>query len=458
MACTFKNNAASEAIAKLYLNEELADVRYLFNVNKEIQIVSANRAILAALSPVFKPMLFGELKEKEIIELVDTTAAAFREFLQFFYLGEVTLTMENMEEVVRLADKYDIMDHINNYVAFPESKIKPYSMCWAYQLALYMLNPDFHYSSKNRTLIDFCEEKICQNPKEVFASDAFRRCEGDTLAHILRLPLTCTEIIVFNACIEWAKNACKQEGLDENQLKNVRSQLGDHFKLIRFGAMTIDEFLNIQKSHEGLFTPEELQDIMLQLANTEYQSNIFEQSPRTYTWDDSKILDCQRVKVSGRKYNKKIQSVEVVSFSSNQPVLLGEIWSHLTYQNNTVCTPFGVNVTIVQLEDNNFHSNASSKILFDGKELNQWEGNQMKIVLPKPILIKPQTVNEIRITKIPSSCNYFDYNVWNECVTLENGIEIYFHQNPSLEYDNVTDGWISALKFNQAKFVKKLYS
>lgn len=58
-------------------------------------------------------MFYGSLKEGNVVKIVDADADSFKEFLQFFYLGEVTLTVENVEIVARLVDKYDILEAVN---------------------------------------------------------------------------------------------------------------------------------------------------------------------------------------------------------------------------------------------------------------------------------------------------------------------------------------------------------
>src|SRR3978361_326675 len=99
MTNLLKNSAASEVIAKMYLNEDLADVHFEFNVDDDVQKVPANKSVLAALSPVFYTMFFGSMKEGSVVKIADADADSFKEFLQFFYLGEVTLSMENLETV-----------------------------------------------------------------------------------------------------------------------------------------------------------------------------------------------------------------------------------------------------------------------------------------------------------------------------------------------------------------------
>ncbi|XP_031636068.1 BTB/POZ domain-containing protein 6-B-like [Contarinia nasturtii] len=158
MATVLKNNAASEVNAKLYLNDELADVRFAFSVNGVDQKVPANKANLAALSPVFFSMFYGTLKEGNEVKIVDASAEGFKDFLQFFYLSEVTLKMENIETVVRLADKYDVLGYVDACAMFLKSQLSANNLCWGYQLALFL---------KNKSFIEFCEKEIIKASEQI---------------------------------------------------------------------------------------------------------------------------------------------------------------------------------------------------------------------------------------------------------------------------------------------------
>ena len=63
----------------LFNNPELSDVRFLVDG----QTVYGHKVILAMGSPVFKSMLFGELKEKhEVIEIFDLSSVGFMNALR----------------------------------------------------------------------------------------------------------------------------------------------------------------------------------------------------------------------------------------------------------------------------------------------------------------------------------------------------------------------------------------
>lgn len=440
MANVLKNNAASEATVKLYLNENFADVQFSFNVNDEIQTVAANKANLAILSPVFNAMFFGSLKEAKDVKIVDASVNAFKEFLQFFHLAEVTLTMENIETVVRLADKYDVLEYVNACAAFLEKELTLDNMCWGLQLALVL---------KNETLTEFCENQISKSPKQVFASKTFLRCKKATLEHILSLNLTCSETDLFKACMKWSKYICKRKGFDDNQAENLKMQLGDCVKSINFGEMNLEEFTALAVAYDGLFTLNEFKDIVLLITMKGYESDVFKQNPRQYFWNNDKVLQCRRTKYDSTKM--RIHNTEVVSFTSNQPVLLGKFQSASTTRDMYGPSPIGSNVNVIinQLEDKIFHSNDSPKTLYNGT-FNKWCGDQLTVDLPQPIYIKPKTIYEIRVTAVASNITSCTYT--GSCqpkVELEKELKICFHRNPFLGYDNSTYGWISTLGLNR---------
>lgn len=95
---------------KLYLDKETADICFIFEHqnNDEIDIVPAHKLILTKGSKVFHTMFNGSLPEEDVVRIGDATVAAFKQFLQFFYMDQVTLTLENIAEVMNLIEKYEI--------------------------------------------------------------------------------------------------------------------------------------------------------------------------------------------------------------------------------------------------------------------------------------------------------------------------------------------------------------
>lgn len=74
-----KNTASIRNLKKLYKSERGADVHFVlrskcFDVESK---VPAHRAILAAFSPVFDRMFYGDLKEEPQVENTDVLFASF---------------------------------------------------------------------------------------------------------------------------------------------------------------------------------------------------------------------------------------------------------------------------------------------------------------------------------------------------------------------------------------------
>lgn len=123
------NTIPSTVNQRLYLNNDFADVYFVFNEDDETEKVPANKVILVVQSPVFNSMFFGALKETGDVEIVYASVDEFKEFLQFFYLSQVVLTVENIKAVARLADKYDILKRVHECAGLLENQLMLYNMC-----------------------------------------------------------------------------------------------------------------------------------------------------------------------------------------------------------------------------------------------------------------------------------------------------------------------------------------
>lgn len=314
MASQLKNSFVSQSIAKLYLNAELCDVNFVLKG----QQIPAHKYILAVASPVFNAMFFGPIKEeREKIEIVDATIDGFKEFLQFFYLGEVILTMEYIVEVARLADKYDMLECMNMCAEFLESQLTEADMFWGFQLAITL---------GNEKLKQFCAKQISIRPLDIFKTETFLRCDQNVLKNILEIEtLQCSENDIFRACIEWAKRSCEKNELDPNDAEHLKGELGDCFYLIRFGAIPTEEFANhiSNQLYKDLFTRDELADVLCATTVKDFKSIIFGQTSRTKIWETVEKLICDREQRSayGDWGEYPIKNVESTRFSTNIQVL-----------------------------------------------------------------------------------------------------------------------------------------
>lgn len=275
------NPGLTKAIRVLYLHEETADVHFVFR--RDGQRIPAHKNILFAMSQVFAVMLNGCWKEKDEIHIVDASSAAFGEFLQFFYLDEVELSMENIAEVINLAQKYNVVECLNACVRFLEYNMTSDNVCFAYQLAI------LFESDELKTL---CNMNVQINPIDVFKSASFLSCDRKVLSNILKMDaILCTEVDLFNACMEWVKVASKESTLTREIVQNY---LSNSFYDIQFGAMTMNEFSSIISTYKDFFSAAEYKDVIQMIKWKKQTSKYFNRISRRSNWDTNYLHTCKR--------------------------------------------------------------------------------------------------------------------------------------------------------------------
>lgn len=438
------NTIAAKSMSTMYLESELADVHFIFPNDDQSERVPAHKAILASTSPVFKAMFFGPLKENDTVKITDSNTDAFKEFLQLFYLFEVTLSIGNIEEIVRLADKYDMLESCATLL---EANITTENILWCYQFAIALNNAE---------LKEFCESRIQKHIFNIIKSEKFLHCSRDVVRNILKLDtLDCDEIQLFNACIEWAKASCQKNGLDETNSVNLKNQLDSCFYLIRFSAMEAEEIADILqiKLIEGLFRGHELADIWRAKWTKKPVPELFsnkERSKPVYTWNATNILLGNRLLKSGSRTKRIHLKDSSVFFSSNEHILLGEI--HFATISSESKSSKSCSINIIECiidnaedsedsEDSEWSSQfKSSKSLYT-KNYNE---PPTLLSLDKPIVIQSHKVYQIRFT-FSHECyaSYLHYRTASE-VSLNDKIKISFHPSP-----NDAAGFVSKLYFNQ---------
>lgn len=192
----FPNSDLAKDINKLYLNELAADVHFTFeSFSGNNDRIPAHKCHLVLVSNAFNAMFSGSWSEQKDADIVDASPDAFKEFLQFFYLNEIELTMENVEEVLDLGRKYSVSACWNTCALFLTKMLTNDNVCFVYGLSI---------SADLKDLKKICEAKIGLTTTEIFKTHDFRGCNRQVLQHILQLEsLTCSESVVFKACMEW---------------------------------------------------------------------------------------------------------------------------------------------------------------------------------------------------------------------------------------------------------------
>lgn len=221
----------------LYKNELSSDVRFLFRTKHGGTCqIPAHKTVLASRSSVFERMFWGNLKEGPIVNMPDVTPDAFSEFLQFFYLAELDLTIENIAEVLKLVDKYDVTECFPLCESFLGRTVTINVAYLYYELAL-----SFNMA---RELVNKFEEIILETPRSAFQTGPNGGSSQNVLRKILQSnKLKCDEMEIFDGVLSWAIVSLKNK--NENiATESIIIELGECLQLIRFPIMTVDQFMS----------------------------------------------------------------------------------------------------------------------------------------------------------------------------------------------------------------------
>lgn len=450
-------------LGKLYLDDETADVKFIFENGAS---VAAHKCLLAAGSPVYKQMFFGELKEGTEIRIVDVSIDVFIAFLQYFYMDVVTYNNTVIGEVMKLADKYDVNGCMELCTRYLTLTLSTHNVCGCYELALLF----------NLThLIGVCEEKICMETQKVLESNSFLSCSRHILGRILLMDgLSCDEIRIFQATMMWAMESCKRAGIDESNVENLKQQLGNCFDLIRFPAMSAEDFYTCIADKENLLTSNEIMDILshLTLHRPLQVATRFERTARkgipAWTKDDS-IQICDRRTLPNLCRTVDHLRQDIVIFSVNERILLGELsisCFKAVHDDLDGITRAGeikirkLNEGVGQNPENGVDSTPNSLcgsqdedietdvILQQGVIISSVSST--KIQLSKPIIIQPFQLYGIETNwELEDDEELVIRTECREEVMLDGGIRFQFKRKQDLTYDNVTEGLISRLYFKQ---------
>lgn len=122
-----KNTALSSDMEHLYLNNIGADIHFTFI--DSAKRLPAHKILLAKSSPVFKTAFYGSMPIDGEMLIDDVPADDFEVFLQFFYLNNVQLTMDNVQSVMELAHKFEFVHCMNICVGFLTTAIWRRARC-----------------------------------------------------------------------------------------------------------------------------------------------------------------------------------------------------------------------------------------------------------------------------------------------------------------------------------------
>lgn len=441
-----KSGLSVELTKKLFMDEETADVYFVFETDTDQRRIAAHKIILAKGSSVFQQMFYGVLKESGDVKIVDSSVEGFQEFLQFFYLENVGLTMVNIDNVMNLATKYNVNECLDVCDDFLVQHLKLEDICDGLQLAI---------TFKREYLKYILMRKMNSEPDRVFASGGFLNCSRDVLEFILIRPILICEKQVFEACMAWANNCCEKSNLDASKMENRREKLGDCMHLIQFGLMNHAEISQCIAEHRGLFDREELEDILTVHQDTIHQLRklkVISRIPSAYSFHGYIFLRCS---VSNGVATEKrfLTQAESTFFTISEPLLLGKIGKVPIRKISTSTVQYlTADLTIFDRS----HTGKSEPLLKNtvNLKLSRTSDKEQHIRLSHAVFLEASKLYEIKIffeSNWESSC-YYTFANFKEESQLNEDIKITLLKNNFLDR---LGGIISFFDFNLVKTEKK---
>lgn len=422
----YVNRISTVAMEKLYLDNDSADVYFIFGDGSNDERIPAHKAILSATNDAFRAMFYGDLRESGDIKIEDASADAFKEFLQFFYRGTVKLTMDHIQDVAYLVKKYLIPQCLRICEQFLLDSMKIDNVCFSYGLA-----SRFDLSD----LTEKCDELFTQQTDAVFQTVGFLECDKSILDHILKLQmLSCSELQVFIASMAWVKAASGQQKVSK---PIIMKHLGKSFLDIRFGAMTIEQFSTLLSTHPDLFTIDEYQEIVQMIANNDYNSPTFQREPRQIKWNRNKMILCSRTQNNSQTTSYNFNMIETTTFSASHAILLGEIaCAKICVPSNDKRQP--IEMLIIE----NAVENQIPRILRHQHVMLQ-NGSGQIITLEKPLLVKPHLFYEIQFKPHSIGSSFAGRSLGSSSVLPDTNIAVHFKN-----FGTTRSSPIDALHFN----------
>lgn len=259
---TQKQTASSVwSLSNLFKSKLLADVH--FEVKSKFgktECVSAHKNVLASISRIFERMFRCELEDDDIIPIDETNAVAFNEFLQLFYIENVSFTETNIADVLRLIQKYDVPKFIEVIDKYLLRTINKDNVFLYYELSL-------SHKLSLQLLLEKSEQILCISPEVMFQSPRFLSLKRNILMKVLDLDgLQCDEMAVFDAAVAWARKSLAKQGTELTD-KSLRDELQDVIYCIRFPIMGAQRFVSIVERYPNLFDTHTYLDIMAYIAS-----------------------------------------------------------------------------------------------------------------------------------------------------------------------------------------------
>ena len=189
--------------------------------------VSGHRAIVAAFSPVFHAMLYGNMKEsnEKEITLPSVDTKTLKALLSFAYTGKIEVNTENCFGLLEAAHYFNVAVLEKKCTDFITTLLSTENCCTI---------ANFAYSRMIDILVNRCLAFMYPNAYKIVEDAGFKSLQSDLLLKFCKSSdLHVKEIRLFLAVVQWCLH---QTEISDGTIKNV-------FRQIRYPLISISDLL-----------------------------------------------------------------------------------------------------------------------------------------------------------------------------------------------------------------------
>ncbi|XP_028986935.1 actin-binding protein IPP isoform X2 [Betta splendens] len=194
------------------------------------QVFRVHRLVLAASSPYFSALFSGGMKEaqKEEVQILGVETEVFEILLEFIYTGVISVTVDNVQELMVAADMLQLNEVVSICGEFLKGHMDPSNCVGIFQ---------FLEQIACMEMLEFTENYIHVHFLEVCATDEFKDLSKDQLGRVLRseeLRIE-DEYQVFTAAMDWVlQDVVKRKKHVVEVLEQVRFPLLSPQRLFKY--------------------------------------------------------------------------------------------------------------------------------------------------------------------------------------------------------------------------------
>lgn len=313
-------NSIKERNKFLAENTIMSDFNFIIGAEK--RQVPGHKHIFASTSYEFFNLFYLSSPNNREIHLPEIKYEAFKEFIQYVYSDDINIIGGNFFDILNLSLRYDI-EHLTNLCLNKLPKIvlddNSFAACFMESFEVWNKDKvcDIFLKIIGIRPLDYINEKNVEKLKIEHLSVILESNETETI-----------EMDYFKLAMMWAVKQCISLKIKPFPMKK-RTVLEKLFLLIRFPTMSLDEFQECSSNQNGLFTNEEIIQIVLFIQKKGETSDFVSEKRKnkldemisfyivTLTPSGKKLINL-RIKDSVLEIKKKFVLMEGRNISINQ--------------------------------------------------------------------------------------------------------------------------------------------